>query len=175
MAKKTLSCGPYLHGHWGTPETASSSSMFKPTRARFSSRQAHYLENTRDKPSLSPKDDFYVYVVFMHGFAWFYFTKEKKRGLGGFKSYIGPLSFSRPSCVCKAPGPGFFLFFFCLFFCLFNILLSFRSKKKKWTKLYEKQKHSYYLTLYDPILPTCKSKPKLLPIYKLSSSSPTYR
>ena len=148
--------------------------MFKPTRARFSSWQTHYLENTRDKPSLSPKDDFYVYVVFMHGFAWFYFTKEKKRGLGGFKSYIGPLSFSGPSCVCKAPGPGFFLFFFCLFFLLFNIILSFQSKKKK-TKSYEKQKLSYYLTLYDPILPTCKSKPKLLHIYKLSSSSPTYK
>ena len=110
----------------GTPETASSSSMFKPTRARFSCRQTHYLENTRDKPSLSPKDDFNVYVVFMHGFAWFYFTKEKKRGLGDFRSYIGPLSFSGPSCVCKAPGPGFFLFFFCLIY-----FYHFSQKKKK--------------------------------------------
>ena len=38
---------------------------------------------------------------------------------------------SGPSYGCKAPGPGFFLFFFCLFFLLINILLPFQSKKKK--------------------------------------------
>ena len=111
---------------------------------------------------VSPQKMIFTFTLFscmvLHGFI---LLKKKKRGLGGFRSYIGPLSFSGPSRVCKAPGPGFFLFFFCLFFCLFNILLSFRSKKKKWTKLYEKHKLSYFLTLYDPILYKCKSKSKL--------------
>ena len=33
---------------------------------------------------------------------------------------------SGPSYGCKAPGPGFFLFFFCLFFLMINILLPFQ-------------------------------------------------
>ena len=47
--------------------------------------------------------------------------KEKKKSLGSFWSYRS-IVFSGPFCACKAPGPGFFLFFL-LFVCLFFFFL----------------------------------------------------
>ena len=76
---------------------------------------------------VSPQKMIFTFTLFscmvLHGFI---LLKKKKRGLGGFRSYIGPLSFSGPSRVCKAPGPGFFLFFFCLIY-----FYHFSQKKKK--------------------------------------------
>ena len=60
----------------------------------------------------------------------------KKKGAVEVSGAIGPLSFSGPSCgFVKLLGRAFYCPSFVYFFLLFNILLPFKSKKKKGTSL----------------------------------------